>query len=272
MADKILVIDDEEKIRKLLSIHLESEGYRVDTCANGREAMERLSVDPSYNCILTDLEMPEMNGMELLEECKTLFPTLPVLIVTGRATVDQAIESLKLGAAGLIEKPFDPEKIKKTVREVLSLRSKSDRKKVSLPYLERKWTFEIPSDLTIISAIVDILIHGMREMDLIAPGKEVETRELFLAALGNAVSHGNKNNPNKNIFINASATNKHILTSIQDEGEGFFPDDHIDETDLNAKIWNHSKGLHKIYKLAKKVVFNAKGNQIIFILERKPAR
>jgi serine/threonine-protein kinase RsbW len=108
----------------------------------------------------------------------------------------------------------------------------------------------------------------MREMDLISPGKEGETREVFSQALGNAINHGNKNNPNKHIFVNASATNKHILTSIQDEGDGFFPDDHIDETDLNAKIWNRSKGLRQIYKLAKKVVFNAKGNQIIFILER----
>lgn len=263
MADKILVIDDEEKIRKLLSLNLESEGYQVDTCSNGKEGLERLQQDDSYNCILTDLQMPEMDGMLFLKQAKELFPSIPVIMVTGQATVDRAIEALKLGATALIEKPFDANKIKQIVREVLSLRSKENRKKVSLPYLERKWTFEVPTDMTEISAIVNILLNGVKEMDLLEAGKEDETRDVFASALHNAMIHGNKNNPSKRVFINASATNRHILTSIQDEGDGFIAADYIDETDPNQ-----SRGLQRMRKQCKKVVFNAKGNQVIFILER----
>jgi FixJ family two-component response regulator/glycine cleavage system H lipoate-binding protein len=101
----ILVIDDEEivlvSIRKILT----GEGYRVETVTSPLEGLDLLK-KTSCGMVITDLKMPEMTGLELIEEIKNEFPALPILMITGYATVKTAIQALRMGAIDYFAKPF----------------------------------------------------------------------------------------------------------------------------------------------------------------------
>ncbi len=110
----ILVVDDDPVILKSAEKVLSSGPYEVDTCLNGFEALKRLEEKP-YDLVLTDLRMPEMDGLELLKKIKTDFPGTEVIIITGFGTIRSAVEALKYGAYDYIEKPFTPEHLLNTV-------------------------------------------------------------------------------------------------------------------------------------------------------------
>ena len=120
MADKdtILVVDDEEVLRQGCSRVLKSEGFRVITAANGREALEQLAAEP-VNVVLCDLKMPVMGALEVLEEAGVRYPEIPVIIMTGLGTVADAVECMKKGAYDFITKPFGIEHLILVVRRAL---------------------------------------------------------------------------------------------------------------------------------------------------------
>jgi len=105
---RILVVDDELIVRDSIKEWLEDEGYTVDMAASGPEALDKLSTQP-YHLMLTDIKMPGMDGVELLKRAHKSFPDLTVIMMTAYATVETAIEALKIGALDYLLKPFDPE-------------------------------------------------------------------------------------------------------------------------------------------------------------------
>ncbi len=106
----ILVIDDEAVIREGLRQTLTLEGYQVDSAANGKTGMEKLQKG-NFSVVITDLKMPVMNGIEVLQAIQALQPNVPVIIITGFATVDSAVEAMKNGAYEYLTKPFLPDDI-----------------------------------------------------------------------------------------------------------------------------------------------------------------
>lgn len=115
---RILVIDDEEIVRISCKKCLTPEGYDVDVAANGVEGM-RLTLSNKYDLILTDLKMPDMDGMEFLEKMKETQPDAKVIMITGYSTVENAVKAIKLGAYNYIEKPFTPDTLITAVKEAL---------------------------------------------------------------------------------------------------------------------------------------------------------
>jgi signal transduction histidine kinase len=101
----VLVVDDEKVIRDGCTLILKPEGFRVLTAANGREALEVLQCEP-VNVVLCDLKMPVMGAVGVLEEAGRCYPDLPVIIITGHGTVDDAVECMKKGAYDFVTKPF----------------------------------------------------------------------------------------------------------------------------------------------------------------------
>ena len=116
----ILVVDDEKKMRHLLSIMLERSGHNVAQACDGIEAFEKVQSTP-FDMVITDIKMPRMDGTELLNKIKEQDLSCPVVFITAYATVESAVETMRQGAADYITKPFDEDHILLTVERTLKL-------------------------------------------------------------------------------------------------------------------------------------------------------
>lgn len=114
----VLIVDDEQSYRQLLSLVFESDGHAIRTAMNGREALENLQASPA-DIIISDVKMPDMDGIELLRAVRETQPDLGVVLMTAFASVETAREAFKLGADDFIQKPFDVEELKLIVRKTL---------------------------------------------------------------------------------------------------------------------------------------------------------
>ncbi|HEX2972049.1 MAG TPA: sigma-54 dependent transcriptional regulator [Tepidisphaeraceae bacterium] len=115
---KILIVDDQEMMRDSLAATLAREGHEVVAANDGPVAVTRLNTT-KFDLMITDLKMPKMTGIELLQEAKRIRPEMPVVMMTAYASVNTAVEAMKLGAYDYIQKPFDGEEIKLLVERTL---------------------------------------------------------------------------------------------------------------------------------------------------------
>ena len=107
---KVLVIDDEQIVLDSVSKILKDEDCEVEVSLSGREGLHK-ALNKHYDVVLTDIRMPDIGGMRVLRDIKRAKPSLPVVMITGYATVQSAVQAMKLGAMDYLEKPFTPEKI-----------------------------------------------------------------------------------------------------------------------------------------------------------------
>ena len=114
----ILIVDDEQSYRQLLSLVFESDGHTVRTAMNGRQALESLQTEPA-DVIISDVKMPDVDGIEMLRAVRETLPDLGVVLMTAFASVETAREAFKLGADDFIQKPFDVEELKLIVKKTL---------------------------------------------------------------------------------------------------------------------------------------------------------
>ncbi len=118
LKSKILVVDDEHDICKVIQILLEREGYSVVCTCSGEEAIEAIHKD-KFNAILTDWKMDGVDGMAVLKKAKEIDPIMPVIIMSAFASHESIIEATRCGAAAYVIKPFLNEELKKTLRTIV---------------------------------------------------------------------------------------------------------------------------------------------------------
>ena len=126
----ILIIDDEPNLRRSLGLILQRAGYAITTAANATEAIHLLQAG-AYDLTFLDIKLPDQNGIQLLPQLRTLYPDMPVLILTAHATLDTAIEAVRLGARDYLLKPIDPENILNRVEGVLSEQKPKRRREIA---------------------------------------------------------------------------------------------------------------------------------------------
>jgi DNA-binding NtrC family response regulator len=117
---RILIVDDDENIRKTMKAILEDEGYKVDLAASGKEAVQKTN-NAAYNLALLDIRLPDMEGVELLKLMKDNVPRTRKIMVTGYPSMQNAIGALNKNADAYLVKPVDVEKLLDTVKEQLQL-------------------------------------------------------------------------------------------------------------------------------------------------------
>jgi DNA-binding NtrC family response regulator len=122
---KILVIDDERIVIDSITKILKEEHIEVEATLSGRQGVD-MALQKAYDLVLTDLRMPDIGGMRVLRDIKRARPDLPVVMITGYASVPSAVQAVKLGAVEILEKPFSPDGLVAVVRKALGTRPGAD--------------------------------------------------------------------------------------------------------------------------------------------------
>ena len=117
----ILVIDDKDSMRQMLSKTLESEGYEVESAKNGERGLEKAK-EKKYDLVLADLKLPKMDGLEVLSTLKELDPEVAVIMMTAYGTIESAVEAMKQGAFDFLAKPFDTDHLNVLIKRALENR------------------------------------------------------------------------------------------------------------------------------------------------------
>ncbi len=139
-SEKVLIVDDEAGMQRLLARILDRQGYETLTVGSAKEAMQLINSD-SFDLVLTDIQMPGMNGLELLREIKAFDPSLPIIVVTAYGTVESAVEALRAGAYDYITKPFETDEIKLTVAKAFERERLLAENRYLHEELEQKYRF-----------------------------------------------------------------------------------------------------------------------------------
>ncbi|MBU0973531.1 MAG: response regulator [Proteobacteria bacterium] len=124
---RMMLVDDEERYLQTTQKLIEKKGVEVLTALSGKEALEKLK-SKNIHVVILDVKMPEMDGNETLKAIKTLYPLVEVIMLTGHATVDSAIDGLKSGACDYLMKPADIDEILEKAREAFEKRQRLEEK------------------------------------------------------------------------------------------------------------------------------------------------
>lgn len=210
MANKILVVDDEEIIRDSLFYILEKEGYNVDKAENGKAAYDKL-INDHFDLVITDIEMPVMKGTELLEKIKMINIQTSIIIITAFGSLDTAITALRNGASDYILKPVEFEELIIKVKRLLEVKELLLENRILREEIHRKYDFEnIIGKSSSIKKIYE-MIEAVAETDstVLISGNSGTGKELVARAL-HYKSH-RKNKPF--IAVNCGAISENLIES-----------------------------------------------------------
>jgi two-component system, LuxR family, response regulator FixJ len=121
VPDQVIIVDDDEAVLDSLAVMLLAEGFAVEGYASARAFLDG-HPQAVAGCVVTDVRMPEMDGLELIEALRTRGPLPPIIVITGHGDVPMAVRAMKLGARDFIEKPFDPALLVRAIRACLAAR------------------------------------------------------------------------------------------------------------------------------------------------------
>jgi DNA-binding NtrC family response regulator len=128
MAINLLLVDDEEGFVTTMTKRLARRGFQVESALSGQEALEKIKRMPLIDVVILDVKMPGMDGIETLREIKKEFPLVEVIMLTGHATVESAIEGMKLGAFDYLMKPSDLDQLIAKIEEAKDKKLKHEQK------------------------------------------------------------------------------------------------------------------------------------------------
>lgn len=210
MANRILVVDDEQLIRENLSYVLQKEGYQVDEAENGKAAYEKLVENP-FDVVITDIEMPVMKGTELLEKIRKIDLQTSVIVITAFGSLDTAITALRNGASDYILKPVEFDELIIKVQRLLEMKELLIENKVLREEIHRQYDYQnIVGKSQSIKKIYE-MIDAVAETDstVMITGNSGTGKELVARAL-----HFKSKRKNKPfIAVNCGAISENLIES-----------------------------------------------------------
>jgi two-component system, NtrC family, response regulator AtoC len=180
MQKRILIVDDEPSLRKVLAAMLRRAGYGVQTAEDGHAAVRALE-ENAFDLVVSDLRMPGMDGIELLGWCRNRYPGLPVVLITAHGTVDSAVEAIKLGAHDYVTKPFDQDELQAVIKKGLAT---EERGRKSLQPEGATGRFDIIGRTPAMESIFDMITKVARSpTTVLVSGESGTGKELVARAL-----------------------------------------------------------------------------------------
>lgn len=290
----VLVVDDAAMDRHLAGAIVQKiEGWRASYAANGKEALEALQKQ-TPDVVLTDMLMPEMDGLELVRAIRAKHPLVPVILMTAHGSEDLAIQALRNGAASYVPKKSLARDLADTLDGVLAASQTNRREQRVLDCMVQQETqYQLDNDLALVGPLVGHLEHQLERMRLCEPSGLVLVGVALHEALTNAILHGNlglsselretdeklyyrqaaerRTQPpwsDRRVFVNTTLTPQEAVFVIRDEGEGFDPELLPDPTDASNLGRVYGRGLLLIQTFMDRVEHNERGNQITMVKRR----
>ncbi|MCA9120618.1 MAG: response regulator [Planctomycetaceae bacterium] len=218
MTTTILIVDDSPVERLLVeSILIRNPSYRVILAENGREAIQKIEMDRP-NLVVTDLLMPEMDGLELVRHVRRQYPDLPVILMTAHGDETTAFESLEAGAASYVPKSRRAERLVETVDRVVSHSlAQRNRRRLGKCILEYNCRFWLENDLLLLRTFVDHVQEVMADQGFGDTVERIRTGEALEESLMNALYHGNLEIDEHELARVRSELDDHLLSRLVDE-------------------------------------------------------
>ena len=182
---KILVVDDDLAMGEMCKELLKSKGYTSEVATSGKEAIEKVSMDGLYAIVLTDLAMPDMDGIEVLKKIKQQNPQIDVVVMTSYGTVTNAVDAMKLGASDYITKPFKRDELIVVIEKILQMQRLEGEVDRLRSELGEKYTFgNIIGESAKIKKIFEIISNvSNTEANILIQGETGTGKELVARAI-----------------------------------------------------------------------------------------
>ncbi|KAA1258346.1 Chemotaxis protein CheY [Rubripirellula obstinata] len=297
MADSphLLIVDDSPTQLSHMKIILQQDGFQVETASNGEEAMAAVESD-SPILVVTDLQMPGMSGLELVEVMRGNFPSIPVVLTTSDGSEEVAADALRRGAASYVPKRHLQSTLAQVVRQVLLVSEASRSVQQLARYtIESTLKLSLVNDESIVPSVIARLEMPMKELGIFDEGERMQVAMALDEALLNAMIHGNlevsselrhsgdgepykeliakrtNESPymDRRVLVQMDATPEQVKFTIADEGPGFDCGKVADPTDPENLEMMGGRGLFMIDAFMDEVQHNECGNQIVMIKRKK---
>ncbi|WP_146394920.1 response regulator [Planctomycetes bacterium CA13] len=292
---KVLLVEDSSTQALQLRIVLEEDSHQVQHVTNGRLALDALEND-TIDVVVTDLEMPEVNGLELVETMLMDFPHIPAILVTARGSEDLASQALQQGAVSYVPKRHVETLLNDTITNVLGVaRTDASFNKLISMLKRNSLVFELSNDADLISPLVGLVTQVASDMNLLSGTEMLRLRGAVEHALVNAMYRGNlelsasetpahhglvyedattdmiekrkTESPYRDRTVNVEATvgEKEIRIVVRDCGNGFDTSTILDSAATDALDSESGRGLVLMKSFADELIFNDTGNEVTLV-------
>ena len=289
----VLIVDDNPIDRRLAAGVVEKVGMTTCYAGHGKEALEVIAREPP-DVVLTDLLMPEMDGLELVERIKRDYPAIPVILMTAHGSEEIAVKALRTGASSYVPKGNLPRDLVHTIRDVLTVASiKRDEQRALACLRQARLHFVLGVENGVHEPLVGYLQEQLRNWRLCGDADLIRIGTALHEAFVNAVEHGNlelssdlRNDPDgayqrtaemrrrqlpyceRKVLVDAHLNRDEVRIMIRDEGPGFDPSRLPDPT-VPENIGKISgRGLLLIRTFMDDVRFNDTGNEIVLVKKK----
>lgn len=289
----VLIVDDNPIDRRLVAGVVEKVGMATSFAIHGRQALEIIA-QTRPDIVLTDLLMPEMDGLELIEAIKADYSAIPVILMTAHGSEEIAVKALRTGAASYVPKQNLPRDLVHTIRDVLTVAIvKRDEQKALDCLEEANLHFILGVDYGLHEPLVGYLQEQLRTWRLCTSGDLIRVGTALHEAFVNAIEHGNleldsdlRNDPegayqqlaaqrrnippyrDRQVDVWAKLSSDEAVITLRDQGPGFDPRSLPDPTDPENIGKISGRGLLLIRTFMDDVHFNETGNEITLIKKR----
>jgi CheY-like chemotaxis protein/anti-sigma regulatory factor (Ser/Thr protein kinase) len=273
-SKQILIVDDDPVAHELLTAMLRAEGRDIDHASDGQEALAQLLARP-YDLVLTDIHMPGMDGLTLLQRIREVRPETAVVVMTAESTPEHVVDSIRQQAYSYLSKPLSSSTVRETVFRALS--RLSDPGDIEVSSARPGW---ISLQLRCKMDVAERLTQFFSEL-----GADLSTQErddvctAFRELLMNAIEHGGHSDPEQKVSLTYVRTARSIIYYIRDPGEGFSfdklqhaaisnPEDApFEHAELRAQLGIRPGGFGILLtrKFADEVLYSQKGNEVLLI-------
>lgn len=288
-SSHILVVDDSPTQLRQMQIILEQDGFRVRTATDAQAALESIQTEAPI-VVITDLQMPGMSGLELVEIISGMYPSIPVVLTTSDGSEDVAAQALRQGASSYVPKRDMASTLAPVVRQVLSVNQAAQSvREVARFAVENTLRLKLGNDETLVPNVIARLELPIVEMDLFNEGERMQIAMALDEALVNAIIHGNlevssdlrqtddgkpyvdliakrkTESPyqDRSVYVHLHATPDQATFTIRDEGGGFDCAELRDPTNPENLERAGGRGLLLIHAFMDEVSHNELGNEIV---------